>query len=242
MSLPGDTEHAASSVPDESDDEGYRYGVLTPVLMTYFVPGRELDFLRLYEQYGETRAEFAGLDADLKRAIQEPKHAARELNPVLDTDLPETELRGLLASLLDQIRGTGEFSEEAEERLVLSTGDRPESEALLAYYWKRPVSLPAFMGPLGNREFPFYYTLLVGMALVALGMGIDQLPLPGFVNTFTAGLMVLGLIILGWSAVAMLGLRNELRRPDREIEKQEAREDYARKRRERAEKSRRFFL
>lgn len=232
-----------ASTPAQSEIEEYEFPVLAMMLSTYFATGKDLLFLERYERFGESSAEFAGLADDLRAAIRHPQRATREVNAILGTDLDVPTMRGQLAELLDQITGAGQFSEEAQAEAEAEAEEkRATPDEMLDYYAARRVSLPAFTGSLSRFEFPLWSVLAAGFVSIALGLGIGNLPLPDFLGWIPGMFSIVGLVIIGFTAMAMLGLRSEIRNPDREEKRRAAREEDAAKRAEKRERRARFWL
>lgn len=234
---------APAAQPKDDEPEEYEFPVLSTMLATYFGTGKELLFLERYEKFGEGTAEFAGLQDDLRLAIRSPKRAAREVNAVLGTELDPQTMRGQLVELLDQITASGAWSPEVIEEAEAEERDaRPDPEDVLAYYFTRKVSLPASLGKAARFKIPLWGLLFGGFVLLGLGIAVGSLPLPSWLAWVSLVPLVVGLLTVAFTAVAMLGLRTEIRNPEREEARRKAREEMEEKRAEKASKRNRLWF
>ncbi len=188
------------------------FPVLERILHDYFPAagqGRDTDrsaeMIRKYHRVGEDSAEFDGLSADLKRAINRRRDAAVLVNATLDTDLTPEEVTAHLISLLDQLTDRGEFA-----------GGKPTAapaEVLRSYALAR-FRVPWIRRDAAPVTVPLWATFLAGLVLIIFGA--FALPhTPSAIRPLTIGAAALGLVLMFVSALAMLGLRSEALDPDK---------------------------
>lgn len=229
--------------------ESLDYPVLQYVLLNYFGSAalrradRSSEFVEKYQVYGETTSEFEGLAAELGKAIKSPQSATPMLNEALGTDLEPFDVREHLSSLLDQITNRGEFDDGAaaeRERIAqeATAAVAPSPDDLLNNYFWRKVRIPVPI--LRDHEIPLWMMLVAGFVIAGLGIGLANLPLPGWLSWIPLMFIVLGLVVVGLTAGAMRGLREELRRPEKEARRAAEQEEAAAKRAERKTTQRRL--
>lgn len=195
-----------------------QWPTLVGVLETYFATGKEVKFLDRYARHGEGSAEFSGLQEELKSAVADYDDAAKMVNAVLDIELSPVEARAALAELLDQITEQGDFSPESIAAAKKADKDeKADPQEMFSYYAMRKIRL---WGPLSQYQVPLVGLLLIGFVLLGVGRLLASISWPTWLDWFPGMFLVLGLVVVGMSSVAMYGLRNEVREP----EKAEARE------------------
>lgn len=206
--------------------ESVDYPVLQYVLLSYFGsaeyrrPDRSQTFVEKYLEHGEGSAEFTGLAAELRKAIRAPKSATPMLNEALGIELEPLEVRNHLAALLDQITQQGDFDvdaaqEKAAREKAEAQAQAPTPDDLLDNYFWRKVRIPGMKG----REVSLWMLLVGGFMIGAIGIGLDRLTLPPWLDWISVLFIVAGLLIIGLTAAAMRGLREELRRPEKEAKR-----------------------
>lgn len=215
---------SAPTVPDYTESEDYP--VLQFVLLAYFPnqlearADRSREFVDKYLLLGESSAEFEGLEEELRKAIRSPKSVTPMLNEALGMDLEPMEVRMHLTSLWDQIRGDLAVAEaevaEAEEKIAKASPDD-----LMENYFFRRVRIP-WIPWLRDREVPLWSVLAGSFVSILLGLGVYSLPLPSWTDWFPLLLIVGGLVVMGLTATAMSGLREEIRRPEKEAKRNKA--------------------
>lgn len=250
-----ETAPADESVPPQSDaaldaavsaveyDESDDFPVLQHVLIRYFrdlgpalASRRDITFVRRYLKHGESRAEFFGLEDELRTAYLHPKRSTPMVNEALNTDLTVEEVRRELSSLHDQITQRGAFSEEAiaeqerEEREKKATPD----ELLQGYFFRKVNPLP---GKYRNISFPIWQPWVGSLALVILGsLLLTYVPWPTWLVWLPGILTALGLLGVLITSVSMWSMRSERLHPEREEERAQAKKAYAAKREERRQR------
>lgn len=199
---------SSASVPD--------FPVLQQILLTYFPseadkrPDRQPEFLALWGRYGEDRAEFEGLQAELRRALRAPAAAAAAVNDAFgltgDAAFPPHEVRANLADLLDQLRGAGIYSDGDDTApAAADTDDEVEPEDPDAVSYMRTVTIR-------GRAVPLWQPMAVGVAGTVTGRVLAMLPSP--ISVLGWLIFVVGVTIFLASAVTILSLRNEAFHPE----------------------------
>lgn len=220
---PDDTDAEVVPADVEDFEESEDFPVLQGILLTYFRrEGDDVKFLKRYARDGETSAEFAGLADELREAIRYPKRVTPMVNAALELRVQPMEMRRHLADLLDQITRSGEYdSNDADVTPAENEHTSPEPDELLDYYFRRKVQLP--WGLLGERKVPLWSVWISGFAIGGFGLALAQLPWPSWLDWFPITFIALGLVIIGVSSVAMSGLRQELKAPEKEARREQAR-------------------
>lgn len=214
------------------DESQARFPVLINVLTDYFVTAdKSLLFLDRYQKQGERRAEFDGLAEEIRDAIRNPRVSTPVVNAVLGSGLTPQQARSMLSELLDQMLEQGDFSPEAmdaadaEER---SRRQRPDADAMFAYYAKRRYAIP--IGPLRKYNLPMWLWLAGSVAVLVFGVGLSYIPWPDFLTWFPVTFIGIGVVGVAFCLVAMWGLRDEVLNPDKEERRAKEKAEFQSKR------------
>lgn len=207
-----------------------RFPVLINVLMDYFVSSdKSLDFLERYQRFGENSAEFEGLAEEIRDAIRNPRASAPAVNAVLNSSLTQQEVRSMLSELLDQMLEQGEYSPDALEQAdEEARAARPSPDAMLDYYAKRPVAIP--IKGLKQYKLPLWAWGGISLVLILIGVGLLYIPWPEFLLSIPYAFVGIGVLGLGFTVVAMLGLREEIQNPAKEAARAALKEEAQAKR------------
>lgn len=208
--------------PDADDTP---YPMLQYVLSAYFpnVLERRQDrsgqFIKQYRQFGDNKAEWRGLDAELIDAIRHPSTAADLVNATLGTALSPADTRRMLAEFQDILQQTGEHdpSLESTEPAV----QKVSADEALQHWFFREVALPGRLKP---RTVPLWQCLAGGAGLAVVGYGLLSLNPPSWLAWIPLAIMVLGLLVVAASSIAMWGLRDEVRQPEKTAKREAAKE------------------
>jgi hypothetical protein len=227
--------------PPELDyTESEEFPQLQQVLLSYFPStsgrrNRTIAFLRAYAEHGEDRAEFAGLADELRQAVKFPKRAQPVVNEALGTSLSVTEVRTELADLLDQLT----HPEAAETETERAKPEPPSAEALLQGWFFRKVN--PIPGRFRRYYFPLWSGLAAGLGLVLLGVIIlGNLPVPAWLTFIPAAFVLAGFVIIAMFSITMWTLRNQMRNPEQEEERDKALAEYEAGRAAKQERRRRI--
>ena len=199
--------------------------VLSHVVKTYLIPGRDEEFILEWRQAGgdsaTSSAKFQGLTSDIDAAIAYPDQAADILNPLIDPTepwSPET-LRDLLVSLSDQLHERGQYA-PAARFAAMSEGEK------FSAWSNRRTPMPA---QLSNIDIPLWQVAAGALAVAVTGALITiYVPygiVPGQILLYPA------MLVFAFAVFAMMTVRGQVLHPDRETNRA-AREDLARQRRE----------
>lgn len=191
-----------------------QFPILEDVLSTYFATGREPEFLARYGEVGEASAEFRGLSDDLDRARRNPGAAAAAINACLGTSLDSQTVRDPLIDLQDAISGS-----PTPAAAVTPDGDAdddddgnpatPTPDELMSYYFFRRVNI-------AGRVVPLWWILGAGVALLVVGFGLSQSPVPDWLHPLVVVIEGLGLLLAFGAAVTMMALRSDLQQTAKE--------------------------
>lgn len=211
-----------------------RFPVLIGVLEEYFVGrDRTSSLLKKYHRVGEESAEFEGLSEELRDAVRNPRVATPVVNQVLGSSVSHVEMRTMLSDLRDQLLQTGEFSPEAlddarNEAVRTEKSSKPTPNEMLDYYARRKFAVP-FVPWFKDHPFPLYYYLVVGVAVLLVGIGLGQIPWPSWMEWLPTMFSAVGIILTGFSVISMASLRGEIANPESEATR-EGREEFHSKR------------
>lgn len=229
-----DTVLSREAVLDQYQDQ---YPVIINVFTDYFVVAdKSAQFLERYHKYGEGRAEFEGLAAEIRNAIRNPKRSTPLVNAVLGSQLSAPEARSMLSELLDQMLEQGDYSPEAVENAERETkehGERPDAETMVAYYARRKVAIP--VGKLREYEYPLWGWLAGASGVLLFGVLLGYIPWPSWLSFIPLTFLALGVLGVLVTLLAMLGLRDEILHPDKEERRAREKAEYRKKRNEKRE-------
>lgn len=225
-----DTVLSREDVLDQYQDQ---YPVIINVFTDYFVVAdKSTQFLERYHKFGEGRAEFEGLAAEIRQAIRNPKRSTPLINAVLGSQLSAPESRSMLSELLDQMLEQGDYSPEAQEE-AKEARQRPDAETMVTYYARRKVAIP--WGRLREYEFPLWGWLAGASGVLLFGVLLGYIPWPSWLSFIPLTFLALGVLGVLVTLLAMLGLRDEILHPEKEERRAREKDEYRKQRDEKRE-------
>lgn len=227
-------------IPESQD-----FPLLQRVLLLYFrhysgVRRRDVAFIKRYQRTGENSVEFEGLADEIRKAIKSASLATPMVNEALDTALTREQVRRHLVSLLDQMLKKGEFSEEemkAKKQEEAEAKATPQ-ELLDGYLFRRVNPFP---GRFRAIYFPVWQAFAASFGSIVVGVLLaTYIPWPQWLRWLPVLFMSVGLVGLAITSVAMTSLRDELRNPKKEEDRQKAKEALSLKKARAAERAERW--